>query len=298
MSEVKSVIEGNLTRIEKGLTVEKQYIKIGSDLELLLEGQKIQQKDLRLGFIGLAKQNSELLDLNKKLNRQLDKTLEELNVLKKEREEKAARKKARAHRKRLPKRQPMTSIIYQRLIEEAEGPSYRRVRLRIAICLLAVTGVRINELLGLKVNQLETLLKLHWIGIDRSKRGPTSHKAFLTREGKKLVEERKKDFEFLFLMKKPESYIFTSELNHYQMLSRETITRDVNKIMRQVSEQLPDKPNITSHSFRVGYISQLWKDTKDLEFVKQSIGHRKMDTTSSYVEKLSDQERQERTEMY
>jgi len=112
MSEVKSVIEGNLTRIEKGLTVEKQYIKIGSDLELLLEGQKIQQKDLRLGFIGLAKQNSELLDLNKKLNRQLDKTLEELNVLKKEREEKAARKKARAHQKRLPKRQPMTSIIY------------------------------------------------------------------------------------------------------------------------------------------------------------------------------------------
>jgi len=188
----------------------------------------------------------------------------------------------------------MTSIIYQRLIEEAEGPSYTRVRLRIAICLLAVTGVRINELLGLKVNQLETLLKLHWIGIDRSKRGPTSHKAFLTREGKKLVEERKKDFEFLFLMKKPESYIFTSELNHYQMLSRETITRDVNKIMRQVSEQLPDKPNITSHSFRIGYTTQLWKDSKDIEFVKQSIGHQKLDITSAYVTKLSDQERQER----
>lgn len=298
MSEVKSVVESNLTRIEKGLTVEKEYIKIGSDLELLLEGQKMQQKDIRLGFIGLAKQNNELLDLNKKLNQQLDKTLEELNILKKEREEKAARKKARAHRKRLPKRQPMTSVIYQRLIEEAEGPSYTRVRLRIAICLLAVTGVRINELLGLKVNQLETLLKLHWIGIDRSKRGPASHKAFLTREGKKLVEERKKDFEFLFLMKKPESYIFTSELNHYQMLSRETITRDVNKVMHSVSKSLPDQPNITSHSFRVGYIYKLWKDTKDLEFVKQSIGHRKMDTTSSYVEKLSDQERQERTEMY
>ena len=293
MSEIKSVVEGNLTRIEKELTLE--YIKVGSDLELLLEGQKIQQKELRLGFIGLAKQNSELLDLNKKLNRQLDKTLEELNVLKKEREEKAARKKARAHRKRLPKRQPMTSIIYQRLIEEAEGPSYIQVRLRIAICLLAVTGVRINELLGLKVNQLETLLKLHWIGIDRSKRGPTSHKAFLTREGKKLVEERKKDFEFLFLMKKPESYVFTSELNHYRMLSRETITRDVNKVMHSVSKSLTDQPNITSHSFRVGYISQLWKDTKDIEFVKQSIGHRRMDTTSAYVNKLSDQERQERT---
>ena len=64
--------------------------------------------------------------------------------------------------------------------------------------------------------------------------------------------------------------------------------------MHQVSNQLPGKPNITSHSFRIGYITQLWKDTKDIEFVKQTIGHRKLDTTSAYVNKLSDQERQER----
>ena len=65
--------------------------------------------------------------------------------------------------------------------------------------------------------------------------------------------------------------------------------------MRSVSKSLPDQPNITSHSFRVGYISKLWEDTKNIEFVRQSIGHRRMDPTSSYVEKLSDQERQERT---
>ena len=46
---------------------------------------------------------------------------------------------------------------------------------------------------------------------------------------------------------------------------------------------------------KCSYISKLWKDTKDIEFVKQSIGHRRMDSTSSYVEMLSDQERQERT---
>ena len=44
--------------------------KIESQLELLLKGQEINQKELRLGFIGLAKQNSELLDLNKELNEQ------------------------------------------------------------------------------------------------------------------------------------------------------------------------------------------------------------------------------------
>ena len=64
--------------------------------------------------------------------------------------------------------------------------------------------------------------------------------------------------------------------------------------MHLVSNQLPGTPNITSHSFRIGYITQLWKDSKDIEFVKQSIGHRKLDTTSQYVRNLSDQERQNR----
>ena len=274
---------------------QEEYSEIRFDLGLILEGQKINQKDLRLGFIGLATQNSELLALNKKLSQQLERVEKEFSVLKKEREEKAARKEARANRKRLPKRQPVTPEIYRLLIQAAESPSYTSVRLRIAFCLLTVTGIRINELLPLKVHQLQTLLEFYWIGIDRSKRGPANHKAFLTREGRKLVDERKKDFELLFLMKNPDSYIFTSESNHHQMLSRETITRDVNRVMRSVSENLSDQPNLTSHSFRVGYISKLWKDTKDIEFVKQSIGHRRMETTSSYVEKLSDKERQERT---
>ena len=64
--------------------------------------------------------------------------------------------------------------------------------------------------------------------------------------------------------------------------------------MRAVSKQLSDRLNITSHSFRIGYITQLWKDSKDIEFVKQTIGHRELDTTSAYVNKLSDQERQDR----
>lgn len=97
-------------------------------------------------------------------------------------------------------------------------------------------------------------------------------------------------------MKEPNSYVFTSEAQHMKPLSRVVVTKDVNKIMRQVSKQLNDKPNITSHSFRIGYITQLWKDTKDIEFVKQTIGHRKLDTTSAYVKSLSDLERQERIE--
>jgi integrase len=119
----------------------------------------------------------------------------------------------------------MTAEIYKELIKEAEGPTYLHVRLRLALCLLAVTGVRINELLNIKVSQLKTLTQESWIAIDRSKRGPSNHKAFLTKEGKKIIQDRKKDFELIFLMKEPDAYVFTSESKHYQKLRREAITK-------------------------------------------------------------------------
>lgn len=122
------------------------------------------------------------------------------------------------NRKRLPKYEPMTAEIYKKLLQTAEGPAYIDVRLKIAICLLTITGIRINELLALKVYQLQTLVEEGWIAIDRSKRGSAKHKAFLTKEGKKLVKDRQKDFQFIFLMKEPDSYVFTNESNHYKIL--------------------------------------------------------------------------------
>jgi len=273
--------------------------EVESKLDILVEGQTNNSKqlkairdDLQKGFIGLALRNEELLKSNDQLKQQLEIVVEELSIIKQEREEKVARKEAWANRKRLPKRDPMTGEIYRELIRAAEGPTYIQLRTRMALCILAVTGIRINELLPLKVSQLETLFKENWIAIDRSKRGPSNHKAFLTKEGKKIIQDRQKDFQLIFLMKEPDSYVFTAESNHRKHLDRVGITQDVNKVMRAVSNQLPGKPNITSHSFRIGYITQLWKDTKDIEFVKQTIGHRKLDTTSAYVNKLSDQERQ------
>jgi integrase len=282
--------------------------EVESKLDILVEGQTNNSKelkairdDLQKGFIGLAlrnqelfQQNQELFQQNNQLIQQVGILVDELNGIKEEREEKVARKEARANRKRLPKRDPMTREIYHELIKVAEGPTYTNLRTRIAICILAVTGIRINELLPLKVSQLQTLFQENWIAIDRSKRGPSNHKAFLTKEGKKIIQDRKKDFQLLFLMKEPDAYVFTPETNHFKKLRREVITADINKVMHKVSIILPGQPNITSHSFRIGYITQLWKDTKDIEFVKQTIGHRRLDTTSAYMPKLSDQERQAR----
>mgnify|MGYP000719431671 CR=1 FL=1 len=272
-----------------------------SKVDLLVKGQEsnsnkleIIGNDVRKGFIGLALRNEELLKSNDQMREQLDEVFNELNAVKKEREEKTLRREKWAKRKRLPKRDPINSETYNLLIKESEGPTYIATRTRIAICILTVTGIRIGELLSLKVGQLETLVEEGWISIDRLKRGPANHKAFLTAEGKKLVKARKRDFEFLFLMKDKDSFVFTSDRKPNQPIVRQTLTMDVNKVMRAVSKRLPLKPNITSHSFRIGYISQLWKDTKDVEFVRQTIGHRSLNVTSSYINQMGDQERQNR----
>ena len=291
-------MENKIQKNNKNLTL-LNYKTLKDELSQILENQRISKRKqnqiletTQRGFIGLALRNKELLKANEQLKQQLDDVIKELNTFKQEREEKAARKEAWTNRKRLPKRAPMTAEIYTELMRAAEGPTYIQLRTRIALCILAVTGIRINELLPLKVSQLETLFKENWIAIDRSKRGPSNHKAFLTKEGKKIIQDRQKDFQLIFLIKEPDSYLFTAEANHSKPLDRVAITRDVNKVMREVSNRLPTKPNITSHSFRIGFITQLWKDSKDIEFVKQIIGHRKVDTTSAYVNKLSDQERQ------
>ena len=166
MTQTITLKEDDLIRIKKELTYkcqEEEYRKIRSDLAVILEGQEMNQKDLRLGFIGLAAQNSELLELNKKLNHQLETVVSELNVLKKKREEKMSRKEARANRKRLPKRDPVTPEIYQALINGTEADiisynGYTAARLRVGLCLLTIIGIRVNELLPLKVHQLKTLL--------------------------------------------------------------------------------------------------------------------------------------------
>ena len=276
-------------------------LELDSKLDLLVKGEKKDfnklesiENDIRKDFIALTLRNEELLNSKDQLKQQLNDVFKELNAVKQEREEKVARREKWAKRKRLPKRDPVNSEIYNLLIKKSEGPTYIAIRTRIAICLLTVTGIRIGELLSLKVGQLETLVEEGWISIDRLKRGPANHKAFLTSEGKRIIKLRKRDFEFLFLMKDKDSYVFTSDRKPNQMLRRQTIRMDVNKIMHSVSNLLPSKPNITSHSFRIGYISQLWKDTKDIEFVRQTIGHRSLNSTSAYVTYMHDEERQNR----
>ena len=104
-----------------------------------------------------------------------------------------------------------------------------------------------------------------------------------------LLQERRSDFEFMQLFKDGDCYIFTAE-NSKKALTREAFTNLTNKFMKDCARKMDQNPNLSSHSFRIGFITQLWRDTNNMEFVRQAIGHAKIDTTSQYVDNLSEKE--------
>lgn len=97
----------------------------------------------------------------------------------------------------------------------------------------------------------------------------------------------------MLYFKEKNSYIFTAEYSD-KPLERESFTNLINKFIKESAKRIEGQPVLSSHSFRIGFISKLWRDTSDIEFVRQTVGHAKINTTSLYVENMSDEERKKR----
>lgn len=284
------VLKGTSDSLQK---VESEFIEIidsngGRNDKLkqlfssMAEGHVETQSIMKKGFVSLASQNAELKDQFYQLQESLKIVTEELQE-RKERERLLQEKKEKwKNRRQLAKKEAITKEIYDSLIKSSQkfkySNLYQSARLRLALALLFVTGVQISKLLPLKMNQVESLFTKYWISINRAKRGPANNKAFLNKEGKRIMGERHSDFELLQLVKDSDSHIFTAK-NSRKPLAREAFTNLINKFMRDCSRKIDRNPNLSSQSFQIGFITQFWKDPSNIEFVRQAIGHAKTDTT-------------------
>jgi len=157
-SELTKIIDSDVGRDEK-------FHQLFS---LMAEGHAKSQSIMKEGFVGLAIQNAELKDQNKALTDQLNQLQEQFAIVRQELQERKERERLLQEKKekwktrrRLPKREPITKEIYDSLIQSSQkwkySNLYQSARLRLALALLLVTGIRISELLPLKMNQVESL---------------------------------------------------------------------------------------------------------------------------------------------
>lgn len=202
--------------------------------------EKLNWRDNKLDYRSIVKQYEEVNRTvvtqceeikrnNKELTRKLTTIIEILQRLEKKQEERNSRKDAYVNKRYIPESQPMTLMIYNQLIDNRRTTTfckYKDIRLRVIFCILFLTGIKLSQLLTLKVYQLQTLVENHCISINSLKPDSNNSKAFLTEEGKKVIQAREKDFEIIVSGKTPDSYVFTSEFRPDKMLRRETISRD------------------------------------------------------------------------
>ena len=291
--------------------------------EEVLPAQRPLLKAIELSFLAQSKiqltQLSEIKNLKVEQRKNLNLIKELVNYKNKMEEEKAAKESRRQKRLKRQKRQHPQPFLREYLpwvlgfLESKNWNPLTKIRLKLAMVLLVITGIRISEIRFIKVSQIVVLFEKNYLQVNLSKGGRKGHKIFLTKEGQRLLSTYRVDFLNLLLLLgfieelpnrknlsniEPsilEFYLFSANSSKGQTpLSRVFFTNQINNILNQTPQLLERGIQLTSHSFRRGYITSLWKETKDLEFVRQVIAHKQIGTTSLYVKVLSDEERERR----
>lgn len=150
--KIKKVKSQLLNILSLDLVESEKISKIAS---LVVENQNETNILLKKGFTGLAFQNAQLLQDNQDLNNrlttlqeQLETIYQELSDRKKQEEIIQDNKIKRKNRRRLPKREPITTDIYNFLISQTEiidyQNRYKAARLRLALALLVIDGKILN----------------------------------------------------------------------------------------------------------------------------------------------------------
>lgn len=138
----------------------------------------------------------------------------------------------------------MSWILYNQIIRKCEGKNYKRVRLRIAFFLLAITNAKIGEIRFLKVKNLRSLEKKFYIDINQQTLLIADLKA------RQSIKERRKDFLIIYRLKCNDDYIFTKTVDTNVPLRRETLTRLVNNELSTIGYNLGISKKLTSRVFQ------------------------------------------------
>nr|UFQ87343.1 hypothetical protein [Ulva torta]BBE21031.1 hypothetical protein [Ulva ohnoi] len=259
----------------------------------------------------LKQKNDSLLQKNE----QSQLILEELKEYKRQIENKEKlklelRKKRQARKKRQENNaisETDYKIILNYITHSYDGSEFKKIRFRVLSTLLFLTGGRISEVLEFDFKQVANLVVNNYLQFSRKKGGPANKKAFITKSKQYILKNRLVDVKYLLQSKgifmeltpkvlKQEMenstldiYIF-SAVKSDKPLSRATVTHEFNNLLKEVPEFKKEGRRITSHSFRHGYITDIWKTTKDIEIARQIVGHANLDTTQRYVKALSPEE--------
>jgi site-specific recombinase XerD len=222
---------------------------------------------------GLIKEQTNILTLqNKELLRKIELIQRELDERKALDELAKEKQLKRKNRKRRPPTSLLTHSLFLKFLRSTQyDKKFTTVRARLATVLLYITGLRISEILHLTLKTLNGLFVrkkpyfvVPWL---KNKKGMV-RRAYITNRGKEVTSIVRSDYIYInnCLNKDKNAYIFSPQNKPNKLLTREYFTREVNRFVKVLDEKMSeDGTMFSSHGFRKRQITNLWKDSGDIE---------------------------------
>ncbi|WP_317897116.1 site-specific integrase [Aurantibacillus circumpalustris] len=153
--------------------------------------------------------------------------------------------------------------------------------------------------------RVEDLLCLQWLNASNGRigynmaKGITGHKFMdfeITPKIDKILKQLKttesKPTDYIIpLMKLPSLLVGTEE--YKKEVSRKTSL--YNKNLKQIAKDAEISKNITSHLAKHSWAAIAYEETKDILFIKEKLGHEKIETTVHYIGRLCTKESDKKT---
>jgi integrase/recombinase XerD len=168
-----------------------------------------------------------------------------------------------------PKKEQRLPIIIDNLDIQKLFDVCENVKHRAIMSVLYATGIRINELLTIKLSDIESKSENKAIRIIG--KGNKERLVQLTDE---LLDILKK----YYTQYKPKHWLFENDSTHKQYTAR-----SVQEFLRQLKEKANIKAEVTPHKFRHSHATSLLEHGTDLRIIQKALGHSSSKTTEIYT---------------
>ena len=163
---------------------------------------------------------------------------------------------------KIPKKVPtiLTKDEIKKLIS-----STKNLKHRLLIELLYSSGLRLSEIVNLKLNDLEMEEGIGWV---RSGKG-SKDRMFILSE--KVIKDLK-----TYLKKHQGDYLFKGRTEKYS-------PRAIQKLVKEAATRANIKKNVHPHVLRHSFATHLLEDGVDIRYIQALLGHSNLSTTQIYT---------------
>ncbi len=143
----------------------------------------------------------------------------------------------------------------------------RNIKHKTMLMMLYSAGLRLGELLDLKIEDIDSnRMKIHI----RQAKGKKDRYVFLSHKLLDLLRLYFKEYQ-------PKDYLFEGQkCNQYS-------PKSVQSVLKQALKKANIKKPATVHTLRHSFATHLLEDGTDIRYIQQLLGHKKLETTSIYT---------------